>query len=371
MSSSSEPNKNENDNNGDDSIEKAFDWLHKAKEYSKKGDDSWKAADAYVQGRAILERLAQQAQQTTTAVEEEEQQMIQDLYQQKAREYLFEARKSLLDAMTKENASDQERNTNSSSSEQPPHFQTLTDEQAQQRIKTFYTLYSKPVDLSSQEQQQSQPSSDEQAWSLEERLMELNSSLPKGFKTSEERMDDINRGLNRLGLSLYTQKEPFSRVNKNEEVVPKDEDEQVEDIIAQATEEAEFNKQHEYKESSSSSGRNVNEDNFDDLSSSSDDDDDDEGENDTELDDEIFAMKQIQKQATKALLKLGEVVGTLDDAKALKRRLEEEEGLHDDDSEKDQEAEIQTMLRDTKLKLRRSQRALAKAMAEWTDSNLP
>ena len=82
-------------------------------------------------------------------------------------------------------------------------------------------------------------------------------------------------------------------------------------------------------------------------------------------------MKQIQKQATKALLKLGEVVGTLDDAKALKRRLEEEEGLHDDDSEKDQEAEIQTMLRDTKLKLRRSQRALAKAMAEWTDSNLP
>ena len=55
------------------------------------------------------------------------------------------------------------------------------------------------------------------------------------MKTSEERMDDLNKGLNRLGLSLYPQKQPFERFMKEE--MPKDEDEQVEGIMAQARDE--------------------------------------------------------------------------------------------------------------------------------------
>jgi hypothetical protein len=341
-----------------DTIEKAFDWLHKAKDFSKQ-QESWKAADAYLQGRGILERLAEAQPQSTV-----EEQQIHDLYQQKAREYLHEARKCLIAAMTKENEADEQNNK--ASGDKPPYFKTMTNEEAEMRIKTFYSLFSKPMELPEESTEaNNEKSTSDQQWSLEERLMELNSSLPKGFKTSDERMDDINRGLNRLGLSLYTQKEPFSRF-KDE--IPKDDDEQVEDIIAQATEEAEFDKQHGPMVVSKGMKKSNESNNFDDLSSS-----DDDSDGDDDLDDEILAMKRIQKQSTKALLKLGEVVGALDDAKELKRKMEEEEGLHDDDSKSviDNEEAIKTMLQETKLKLRKSQKALAKAMAEWTDNNLP
>jgi hypothetical protein len=79
--------------------------------------------------------------------------------------------------------------------------------------------------------------------SLEDRLMQLNKSLPQGFKTSDERMRDINRGLNRLGLSFYSNADPApttsvtSSMQLSQSTI-KSESEQVDDLIAQAKDEA-------------------------------------------------------------------------------------------------------------------------------------
>jgi hypothetical protein len=74
----------------------------------------------------------------------------------------------------------------------------------------------------------------EQQSSLEQRLTQLNHDLPQGFKTSEQRMREINRGLNRLGFSLYSAADEGKKIGLEP---PKSEMEQVHDIIAQAKDE--------------------------------------------------------------------------------------------------------------------------------------
>ena len=94
-------------------------------------------------------------------------------------------------------------------------------------------LFSKEIALQSNV---SEESITQQAASLEERLLELNASLPSGFKSESERMSNINWGLRALG--------PSSTIATNEKpkldlcTFPLSPEDQIVDIIAQAKDEA-------------------------------------------------------------------------------------------------------------------------------------
>lgn len=332
----------------EDTLEKAFELLHKGKEAHSKGD-CWDAADKFVQAREILKTLAEGQPKTT-----EEEQQIAQLYESKTKEYLHTSRQCLIDAMKQEKEQDEKEDAT-------PFFSLLTDEQAEQRIRIFYSLFSKRLENTIPDES----AAVDQQWNIEERLMELNASLPKGFKTSDERMTDINRGLNRLGLSLYDQKEPFARL---QEQIPKGEEEQVADIIAQAQDEVAT----ERKFSSNALPANVPviQDDDDDDDEDDDEDDDDE-EGDLELDDDQLAIKKIRKKVVKAQVKLAELIALLDEAKATKKREDEEKDLHGDDSEEEaSEKGADEVLRSGKKKLKSARKDLEKALTEWTESLL-
>ena len=71
---------------------------------------------------------------------------------------------------------------------------------------------------------------------MEDRFRALNASLPSSVKTSDERMRDINKGLRSLGISVPSSSAP--KVQELFEANAKSDVEQVEDIIAQAKDEA-------------------------------------------------------------------------------------------------------------------------------------
>jgi hypothetical protein len=177
-------------------------------------------------------------------------------------------------------------------------------------------------------------------------------------------MDSINRGLNRLGLSLYTQKEPFARF-KDE--VPKDDDEQVAEIMAQAKDEVSFEKQF---------GAKTPSDTRQDEDDEEDDDSDDEGgeeeddEEDAFLDDDQLAIKKIRRKVVKAQIKLAELVALLDEAKAQKQAEDEEDDNDDDSEDSIKKPDSATYLASGKKKLKSVQRELKKALTEWIENLL-
>jgi hypothetical protein len=212
---------------------------------------------------------------------------IRALYQRQSREYFFKSRQALVSAMTLESARDHHHHhddppkSDSSSSSSTSHAaadrkmicETLSDVNAMDRLTLFARLFAREFVLL-QLLQSSSPNINsekkktnndedgndatknnnvqEQQSSLEERLLKLNQSLPSAFKTSEERMRDINRGLNRLGLSSLvttttnTNSSSSSNKGRSFSTMPmtiKSELEQVEDIIAQARDEVALQQQ--------------------------------------------------------------------------------------------------------------------------------
>ena len=233
------------------------------------------------------------------------------------------------------------------------------------RIRTFYSLFARPVDISTKKEEEE--SLNDQQSSIEERLQELNASLPSGFKTSKERMDDINRGLNRLGLSLYAQKEPFARFLKDE--VPKSEEDQVAEIMEQAKDEVAFEKKFGPSNDTPSAGPTSQDD--DDYTDDDDDSEEELTKEDALLDDDVLAIKTIRRKVVKAQVKLAELVALLDEAKSQKIKEDEEEGLDGDASESSiEKPDSATYLQSSKKKLKSAQRDLKKAMAEWNESLL-
>jgi hypothetical protein len=75
----------------------------------------------------------------------------------------------------------------------------LMEEDAVTRTCTFCSLFSQQIKNNMQDKEKG--ITDQQS-SKEEWLQEFNSTLPSGFKTSEERMSDINREL--IRFPLYT-----------------------------------------------------------------------------------------------------------------------------------------------------------------------
>lgn len=376
-------------------IETVFELLHDGKECEKQ-QSFWIAADKFGQASSMLTTLAQQEQQqqqqqqrsTEEEEGEEEEKQIATLYENQALEYLNKSRGCLIRAMQREKERDEEQGGG-----RDLHT-SLTDDEAKTRTSTFSFLFSKALPLrdgvddtnnndkgvKGGSNTTNSEEDNNNTLSLEERLRALNESLPSGFKTSEERMDDINRGLNRLGLSsLYTQqqqqKAPFARFE--EIAIPKDEDEQVEDIIAQAQDEVNFEKNFAAVTTTPSS--NFKSSCIDPNSDDDDTDDDDdkeeveEEEEDAFLDDDILAIKNIRKKVVKAQVKLAELVALLDEARSSKEQeekddLREEEGEDSDvgsDVERNNGGSSLEYLASGKKKLTGAKRDLGKALDAW------
>jgi len=325
-------------------IDNALELLKQGKEFEKE-HMYWQAADKFIQGREILQQLSQKQQRVT-----EEDKRIASLYEEKAKEYLRSSRKVLVEAMQREMEPDEKGEE---------FYANLADDEAELRIRTFYTLFSKKVHIKEPEQD-----AEGQQWSIEERLQELNASLPSGFKTDEERMDSINRGLNRLGLSLYSQKKPFERF---EDILPKSEDEQIEEITAQATDQVAFEKQFGGATATTDTGTPGGAQ--DDSDDGDDSDDDMDKEEDLKLDDDQLAVKHVRHRVVNAQTKLAELVALLDEAKSAME--EEEQGVERYDSDDDVEKPSgEAYLASGKKKLRSAQRNLKKAMEEWNEALL-
>jgi hypothetical protein len=325
-------------------IEEVFELIQEGKTLRK--SDPWRAADKFVQARMLLNLLVTEQPRST-----EEEKQIATLYERQAREYLNQSRECLIDAMREEKERDEK--------EEKLLLSDLTDEQAEARLNTFSSLFSRKMESNIED------NAGENEPSIEERLRNLNASLPSGFKTSEERMSDLNQGLNKLGLSLYTQKAPFARFMKDE--IPKDEEEQVEDIMAQAHDEIDFEKNCTVtSETVSKPSASLDEDDDDD---DDDDDSEEEDEEDALLEDDILAMKKIRKRAEKAQVKLAELVVLLDEARALREKEEKDEeqsDLNNDDSSDDiAMPDSIAHLASAKKKLTGARRHLKRAMADW------
>jgi hypothetical protein len=237
-------------------LEEAFSLIQQGKDFIQV-DAHWDAAEAFDQAREILKQLADATDKNDNNDDhnqEEEKNKIAALYQSQSREYLHRARESLLAAMNDESESDQapvESGTGTGGGGggeelEDPVYLTLSDEDAEKRLRIFARLFSRELQLSVATVPTKENADDddnnssinnekpvlEQQSSLEERLMQLNASLPSGFKTSTERMQDINRGLGRLGLSLYSAAD-----EKPSLALAKSESDQVDDIIQQAKDE--------------------------------------------------------------------------------------------------------------------------------------
>jgi hypothetical protein len=226
-------------------LEEAFSLIQQGKD-SVEVDAHWDAAEYFDKASEILQQLAE-AEESNVKKNENETKKIVALYQSQSREYFHRARESLLTAMKDENESDQvlvkEGDTDAVAAVgkvEDPVYLTLSDEDAEKRLRIFARLFSREILLSVGEATKvdateigddGKPVLEQQS-SLEDRLMQLNASLPSGFKTSNERMQDINRGLNRLGMSLYSAADAKPAVE-----IEKSEIDQVADIIQQAKDE--------------------------------------------------------------------------------------------------------------------------------------
>lgn len=354
----------------EDRVEKIFELLEEAKKIEEsESSNLWLCTSKFLEAHDLLQVLAEEESEKAkntvapSAVgdgkseEIENAKRIAELYATKANEYWNKSRLCLVRAMEKEQIDD----------EQLPNgratiISRLDDEEARARNQSFTVLFSRPAvdQIKTLESKKCDAKDDnskedalDQQCSIEERLQKLNKSLPSEFKTTDERMLEVNKGLNKLGLSLYTQKEPFERF---QDTFPKSEEEQIDEIMAQAKDEAQLG------ETVFSKSRDV-----EDYSDSDDDDSDSDDEKDALLlDNDQLAMKFIQKKVVNAQVKLSELLAIVDEARSMKAQEEdnsEEEGYSEDDSDDG----ATSILITAKKKLKSVQRDMTKALAELED----
>ena len=159
----------------DNRVEKAFQLIQQGNE-SKKEGELWQASDSFCQARDLLKTLFEE----NSAADDDngESSKIASLYQQQSQEYLREARTVLIEALAKENSSAANKSDQDD----------LSDDEALSRVDLFAQLFSKPLSQLSPSLAATNADADEQQASLEERLQQLNASIPQAFKTSDERM---------------------------------------------------------------------------------------------------------------------------------------------------------------------------------------
>ncbi len=351
----------------EDRVEATFALLTAARKLESISD-YWLATEKYVHAHKLLTFLAEEKNadlETLPQNEQEATQQIANLYASQADEYRRQSRKCLIKAMEKEHSN--------------PNSDELNDDQARARNRSFAALFSKPIAEPKASAPQESPEPP-QPGDLESRLRALNQSLPSGFKSVSERMSDVNKGLGKLGVSsVYTQ----SNANRFEDEIEKDEDEQIEEILAQAQDEVMMDKM-EKENASGEDGAAIA------IVKKSMDDDDDDGstighsesehsEGDELLDNDQMGMKVIHKKVAKAQAKLAELAAMVQEARAkrAKEDADEEEEIYnahngDESDDEDSFREVQKndvafLMMTGKKKLRSAQRDLKKALAEWDD----
>lgn len=325
----------------------------------------WAASDSFVRATHILTHLAADA----AGQESAEQKRISQLYDTKRYEYLGRARDCFVKALTSEAERDQERRNEMVDTlhdarvlETDLLCATISTEEINKRLNTFAGLFAKSnikvkyevgngEDVMGEGNTPKDVDEDGETTekSIEERLKDLNRSLPAGLKSSTQRMVDIDKGMRRLGLTSFTEQ-------KREEVVEElDEDEQVEQILNQAKDEVLFEKNTEQdgKVQSTVDGKDSDRNEESDNESSDSD--------DTDLDRRILKVgsrKAAKEQIVQAQRKLAKIVALIDS------KPDKYDGEFDDESETDQsEANIELerqILMDAK-------KFLKKALVAWSD----
>jgi hypothetical protein len=311
-------------------LEEAFSLIHQGKDFVAV-DAHWDAAEVLDKASEILQGLAGAEETNDKKDDDNEKKKIVALYQSQSREYFHRARDCLLTAMKDENASDQvlvkEGDTDAGAAVgevEDPVYLTLSDEDAEKRLKIFARLFSREtllsvvgeatnVDATTVDGDDGKPVLEQQC-SLEDRLMQLNASLPSGFKTSTERMQDINRGLNRLGMSLHSAADSKPALE-----IEKSEIDQVADIIQQAKDElamqpvVDSTSQPVSGVSGSTGAGIIDEDaillmNDEDEEDNDGSDDDDDIKNEMDVED----VTAIREKVVEAQAKLAEIIALLD-----------------------------------------------------------
>jgi hypothetical protein len=200
-----------------------------------KSQDYWKAAECFENAQEKLRNLADQATHDSINETKENALKIAQLYLEQANEYFSKAQESVLQALQQDMGQDEKRVPNVN--EYPfPLFDT--DAQGRGRLHLLARLFASEQLLEefalgygiSKKPESAKPST---ADSLEQRLALLNQNLPKNLLSNEQRMQQINKGLNRLGFSLYDNS--HDAVDPVE--IPKSYEEEVNSIINQAKEE--------------------------------------------------------------------------------------------------------------------------------------
>jgi hypothetical protein len=290
-------NNNINNNSKKEDLEAAFRLIEEGHEWKQKGKH-WSASRQYAEAARILETLSrhvknQQKKKNDDTAAITEQNRIAALYHTKALEFLQAARLSLVAALECEATTDHDEadvdmtkdpTTTSTTTttmaatttavgdttKPPPQsqmllladisalLQNLSDDDCQSRIELFGRLFAKNPELIwttnnnnssnlAAAAQQKKKSVEDEASQLEDRLLQLNSSIPRSLKTESEKIRDLNRGLRRLGLSSVDDgsTSSYSHHHKPSGAPPpffdatplKSESEQVADIIHQAQDE--------------------------------------------------------------------------------------------------------------------------------------
>ena len=336
----------------EDKVEATFALLTAARKLES-NSEYWLATEKYVRAHKLLVLLEEEKRKevedmtknNTKADELEGAQQIAKLYKSQAEEYWKQSRKCLLQAMEKELTK---------TCDEP-----LDDDQARARNSSFAALFSKPIEAPPKEE----PKADD----IESRLRALNQSLPSNFKSVQERMSDVNRGLGKLGVSsVYTQ--PQSSYNHLEDQLEKDEDEQIEEILAQAKDQVLMDKMNQDAPHTTTSQKPVD-DNDDSTIGDS---DSENSEDDLHLDNDQLGMKVIHKQVTKAQAKLMELLKFVEKAQTKRAKEEEDEIDYNSDDDDEYFPEVQKhdvafLMMNGKKRLRSAQRNLKKALDEWQD----
>jgi hypothetical protein len=262
----------ESSSSSNELLEQVFNLIQSGNEHES-SSQPWQAVASFAQAAGLLDQLARDAirpQSSTDNNKEEEagaddaSRKIAALYASQSLEYTVRSRSILLQALHDEHERDKHTSgevsdspeTSAAAASRQDCFvrSSLSEEELDRRIQLFATLFARPQPAPTRNAaaESAAPDADADAAaterSLQDRWMNLNQNLPKGFKTSDQRLADINRGLNRLGLSSVQYHSSDSGPSTTNRVNPydvlgvpssnnKSESEQVEDIIAQATDE--------------------------------------------------------------------------------------------------------------------------------------
>jgi hypothetical protein len=266
-------------------VEDAFKYIQEGNDNASV-ESHWEATSSFYQACKVLDQLAHDLTLSSSDMRSENDAKICALYQQQSKEYFHRSREALIQAMRDEYDADRQTRDQNDANEDEDNegeesfvFASLTDEEKHQRCMLFGFLFANVPDghvaiHANQEEAVTEdvhtavdsglvetaaspaipytipPIQTDQT--LEQRLAKLNESIPSSFKSADERMSDLTKGLNRLGISTFSYADEMKKAEGSIRAsnlygytsesmgissFPKSESDQVDAILAQARDE--------------------------------------------------------------------------------------------------------------------------------------